>query len=487
MRRMCATFLWVTVLLGTLSGCTIPDPLTEETSSPLAGLPSGLQLTSTPEPQAASPTGAAREAPPIITAAASSEAATITNEATAAPSPTAPPASAPAEERATAAPTDLPAFQAPTPPPAGSNTIRIALQSPMSGEWSALGLGIRNGAELALLQQSRALTDLGFDVEFLPFDDQGTPDVGAANAEVIVNDQSVLCVVGHFNSGVTLAAQPIYDGANLLQISPGSTNPAVTDDTENVWRVVGRDDVQGNVAARFARESLGSRRTYIIHDNTAYGRGIAQFFRRDAEANGPEVVAFTSYNATDQSEVDFTPFLEEITTLNPDVIYFAGSYERAGAFFKIARERGVNAQFLGSDSLDNPDLATIAGETVNGMHFTTVAAPVSEFLEAAQFAVDYKARYGQDAPPFSPESYDAAGICVQAIAKASRAAGGVIPTREQVLEAMRSLGSFPGISGNYAFNPNGDPISVGYYVIQVDAQNWGANRVVQRLLSEPPE
>jgi ABC-type branched-subunit amino acid transport system substrate-binding protein len=387
----------------------------------------------------------------------------------------------------TVAPTNPPVPQPPTPFPAASNTIRIALQSPTSGEWSALGAGIRNGTELALLQQSRALTDLGFDVEFLPFDDQGKPDVGTANAEVIVNDPSVLCVVGHFNSGVTLAAQPIYGAANLPQISPGSTNPAVTDDTDNVWRVVGRDDVQGSVAAQFARESLGSRRAYIIHDNTAYGRGIAQFFRRDAGANGPEVVAFTSYNATDPGDIDFTPFLEELLTLNPDVIYFAGSYERAGQFFKLARERGVSAQFLGSDSLDNPDLATIAGETVNGMHFTTVAAPVSEFPEAAQFAVDYKARYDQEAPPFSPESYDAAGICVQAIAKASRAAGGALPTREQVLEAMRSLGSFQGISGNYAFNANGDPISVGYYVIQVNAQNWGANRVVQRLLSGPPE
>lgn len=398
---------------------------------------------------------------------------------TTAPTPVAPPASvAPASAPPIAAIESPPAR-----PPASTNTIRIAVQSPLTGEWGTLGTGIMRGSELSILQQNRPLTDLGFQVEFMPFDDRALPEQGKANAEAIVADPAALCVVGHYNSGVTLAAQPIYAAANLVQISPGSTNPQVTDSNDNIWRVVGRDDVQGTVAARFTREVLKSQRPFIIHDDTPYGRGIAEFFRQDMQANGTSVTGFQMYDDT-QETVDFTPLLNEIQTINPDVIYFAGSYNRAGVFFKQARERGITAQFIGSDSLDSPELAKIAGGTVDGMHFTTVAAPVKEFPQARKFAEDYKAKFGQDAPPFSPEGYDATTLCIQAIARAARANGGY-PTRQQVLEAMRNLPAFQGISGNYRFNPNGDPQSVGYFIVQVNAQDWNANRVVQQLLVSP--
>ena len=84
---------------------------------------------------------------------------------------------------------------------------------------------------------------MGYNVEFVTSDDQSSEPQGRANAESIIAAPAVLCVVDHFNSSVTIAAQQIYATANLVQISPGSTNPSVTDDTDNVWRVVGRDSV----------------------------------------------------------------------------------------------------------------------------------------------------------------------------------------------------------------------------------------------------
>lgn len=422
---------------------------------------------------------------PVATAAATSTTAPDSPTPSAAPTPTttAEPTASPTPEPTATEEPGVAIVPPPVLPPAAPNTIRIALQSPITGEWGTLGTGLLHGSELSILQQNRPLTDLGFQVEFMPFDDRAVPEQGRANAEVIAADPAALCVVGSYNSGVTLATQPIYAAANLVQISPGSTNPQVTDSNDNVWRVVGRDDVQGAVAARFSRDVLKNQRPYIIHDDTQYGRGIAEFFRQDMQANGVMVAGFRSYDDTQQS-IDFTPLLDEIQSLNPDVIYFAGSYNRAGVFFKQARERGIGAQFLGSDSLDNPELASLAGDTVNGMHFTTVAAPVKEFPQARKFAEDYRAAFGQDAPPFSPESYDATTICIQAIARAARTTGR-FPTREQVLEAMRTLPPFQGISGNYRFNQNGDPFSVGYFVVQVNAQNWNDNRIVQQQLASP--
>jgi ABC-type branched-subunit amino acid transport system substrate-binding protein len=409
--------------------------------------------------------------------------------------PTLAPTSPPTEPPATQEPTPLPAPTAtpeptaaivPQLPPAPPNTIRIALQSPQSGVWAALGTGIRNAAELAVAQRNRPLDNLGYIVEFVPFDDQSSVPQGRANAEAIVADPAVLCVVGHFNSGVTTAAQPIYAAANLVQISPGSTNPSVTDATDNVWRVVGRDDVQGVIAAQFAHTELQSQRAYVLHDNTPYGRPIAQFFRQEAQNNGLEIVGYNFFDGS-QAEIDFTPFLDEIQALDlaPDLIFAPLPYTQGGIFFRQARARGITAQFLGADSLDNPELVTLGGEAVSGMHFTTVAAPVSAFPQARQFVEDYRNTFGQEAPPFSPESYDAATLCIEVIATAGLTSG-QYPTREQVLAAMRTFPRLEGISGNYRFNANGDPVSVGYYVVQVNTQNYSANRIVSTQLVGPP-
>ncbi|WP_322496910.1 branched-chain amino acid ABC transporter substrate-binding protein, partial [Chloroflexus sp.] len=155
--------------------------------------------------------------------------------------------------QATAAPVPT---EAPTPTTAApAQVIKIATQSPLSGGQAALGTGIKNGAELAVRQLAGPLESLGFKVELVPFDDQAKPEVGSANAKNIVSDKDILCLVGHLNSGVALASLPDYKNARLPMISPANTNPNITEGGYEVaFRVVGRDDVQGAVAEKFARE-----------------------------------------------------------------------------------------------------------------------------------------------------------------------------------------------------------------------------------------
>lgn len=390
--------------------------------------------------------------------------------------PTAAPTTPPAE--ATAAP-------APTAPPAGGMTgvIKIATQSPLSGPQAALGVGIRNGAELGLEQLGKTLTDMGFTVELVPFDDQAKPEVGSANAKNIISDNDILCLVGHLNSGVALASLPDYQAASLVMVSPANTNPKITESGyPNAFRIVGRDDVQGAVGEEFARTELNIKSVYIIHDKTDYGQGVAEFFRQNAEKNGITVLGF---EGTEEKSV-FDSILTPIQAANPDLIYFGGIYDQAAPLFKQARDRGITAAFLGPDGLDSPVLLEVAGDAVKGMYYTSVAAPVSQFPDAAKFAEDYQAKYNEAAPPFSAQAYDAAGICIQAIANAASAANGK-PTREQVLEAMKTLGAFKGITGSYEFNAKGDPVKGAYFVLQVSteagapAEVWNKNAVVKRL------
>jgi ABC-type branched-subunit amino acid transport system substrate-binding protein len=387
---------------------------------------------------------------------------------------------------APAAPTTAPAAptaEQPTaaPAPAGG-VIKIATQGPLSGPQAALGTGMRNGADLAIQQLAQPLIDLGFTVELAPFDDQAQPEVGSANAKNIVSDPEILCVVGHLNSGVALAALPDYRNASLPMVSPANTNPNITEGGYEVaFRVVGRDDVQGAVGEQFARETLGVKSVYIIHDNTSYGQGVAEFFRQNAEANGLKVLGFEGT----EERSDFSAILTPIQAANPDLIYFGGIYDQAGPMFRQARDRGITAQFMGPDGLDAAELAELAGDAVDGMYYTSVAAPVSQFPNAAQYAADYQAAFNDTAPPFSAQAYDATGICITAIAAAAEAAGGT-PTRAQVLNALRNLDPYEGITGTYDFNEIGDPVPATYFVLQANVADWNANELVERLEIAPP-
>jgi branched-chain amino acid transport system substrate-binding protein len=364
-----------------------------------------------------------------------------------------------------------------------SKTIKIATQSPLSGGQSLLGVDIKRGAELALEQLGGDLAEMGFTVELAPYDDQASPDVGVANAKNIVADASILCGVGHLNSGVMIPSSEEYHTAGLAFVSPANTNPVVTTrGYAEVNRVVGRDDVQSPVAATYAIDELGAETVYIIHDKTAYGQGVAEFFRGAAEEKGAEVLGFEGTEETANFDAIVTPLL----AANADVVFFAGIYNQAGVFFKQARDAGYEGTFMGTDGMDASDLAELAGDALTkggGMVYTAVAGPASSYPKAAKFATDFEAKFGSSPQPFSTQAYDSMGVCLTAIKNAAEAAGGEVPTREAVRDAIRAL-SYEGLTGTIAFDSIGDLPVASYFIIRVNATSaatWDSNEIVTIL------
>lgn len=371
---------------------------------------------------------------------------------------------------------------------ADKGTIKIATQSPLSGGQSVLGVDIKRGAELALEQLGGPLTELGFKVELAPYDDQANPDTGVANAKNIVSDPDILCGVGHLNSGVMIPSSEEYHNAGLAFVSPANTNPKVTDRGYlEVNRIVGRDDVQGVVGAQYA-QSIGVKSAFIVHDKTAYGQGVAEFFKQEAERIGIEVKGFEGT----EEKANFDALITPILAANPDMVYFGGIYDQAGVLFKQAREKGYNGTFMGPDGMDSSELVNIAGPALlngGGMVYSTVSGPAAVYPDTAKFVADFKAKFGSDPQPFSAQAYDAMAICLKAIENAANAKGGAKPTREEVAKAIRALQNFKGITGTYTFNAIGDPTSAKYFVIKVvsaDPAKWGENSVVQTLDIAPP-
>jgi branched-chain amino acid transport system substrate-binding protein len=366
---------------------------------------------------------------------------------------------------------------------AQEKTIKIASQSPLSGGQAALGEGIKLGTQLAVEKFKGNLEKQGFKVVLVPYDDQAKPDVGVANAKNIIADEQILGVIGHLNSGVAIPSSEVYKDVSLAMISPANTNPTVTDrGYKNVYRVCGRDDVQGVVGSEFAHGTLKVKSVYIVHDKTTYGQGVAEFFKADAEKKGVKVLGFEGT----EERSNFDPIITPIKARNPDLIYFGGIYEQAAPFFKAAREKGVKSKFIGPDGMDSSDLAKIGGKAVVGMYYTSVAGPVTVYPKAKAFADEYKAKFGKNPEPFAAQSYDATAILILAVEKAMQ--GGKAPTREAVSAAIRDV-KYDGVTGSIVFDGKGDPKQALYFVLQVvspDPQKWGENKEVKRLSIAAP-
>lgn len=360
-----------------------------------------------------------------------------------------------------------------------SKVIKIASQSPLSGGQSSLGIAIRNGVELAIEQLSGPLADLGYTVEYVPFDDEANPDKGVSNAQQIVADNDILGVIGHLNSGVAIPSSEVYNVNDLVMISPANTNPTVTDrGYATVNRICGRDDLQGPTGANYALE-LGVTTVYVLHDTTSYGLGLADFFRMEAEELGIEVLGFDGTEEASTFDTLITPIL----ALAPDMIYFGGIYSQTGLFINQARAAGYEGYFMGGDGFDASVFAELAGEGGIGTLYTSVVAPASVLPNSAQFVEDYTAKFNAAPEGYAAYAYDSTAILLDALTRAVTEKGG-IPTRAEVAAAVRATDEFEGITGTISFDAVGDRVYSTYYVLEVASANpaeWSTNAIIGQV------
>lgn len=376
----------------------------------------------------------------------------------------------------TAAPTSAPPTAAParTAAPVSKGTIKIATQSPLSGGQSSLGEAIKLGSQLAVKQSGKQVTDLGYTLEVVPFDDQAKPDVGVANAKNLVTDNDILVVIGHLNSGVAIPSSEVYKDFDLAMISPANTNVRITDRRlPNVNRVCGRDDAQGGLGAEFALKNLKVKSAYVLHDKTAYGQGVAEFFRDGFKAGGGTILGFEGT----EEKANFDPIITPIKAANPELVYFGGIYDQIGPFIKQLRDKGVKSLVLGADGMGSSDLVKAAGDAAIGVYYSDTGVPPAFFPEAKNFIGDFKKEFGKDPEAYAAQAYDATGIALKAIASISKDKK---PTRKEVSAAIRATKDYKGITGVFTFDDKGDPLIAKYVVIKVvssDPAKFGQNPI----------
>lgn len=350
--------------------------------------------------------------------------------------------------------------------------IKIVTQSPLSGGSATLGEAIKLGAQLAIDQQMDKFAELGFELKLDAQDDQGDPKKGVANANLVVADKSVLGVVGHLNSGVSIPASEVYEKNNLVSVSPASTATDYTDrGLKTVSRVVARDDFQGPAGAQYAVETLGAKKIFVVQDKTAYGSGLADAFKEAAEDLGAEVVG---YEGITVGEKDFNGVLNQVASKKPDLIYYGGLYAEGGILVKQAREKGLDIPFMGGDGLDSSTFVEIAGDAVKNTFITSVAGDTTQSEEGTKFAEDYKAAFSKNIESYSAYAYDSAAVLLAGIEKAIKENDNKLPTREEVTKAVRATQDYRGVVTEVGFDEKGDNKFAKIFIYKFDEAKYPA-------------
>jgi branched-chain amino acid transport system substrate-binding protein len=315
---------------------------------------------------------------------------------------------------------------------AHAQDVKIAVVGPITGSNAALGEQMKRGAEMAVKDINAKGGVLGKKLELIIADDACDPKQAVAAANDVVG-KGVVFVAGHYCSSASIPASSVYNEAGVLQMTPASTNPALTDDAakkgwNNVFRSCGRDDAQGAVAGKYLADHYKGKHVAIVHDKTAYGKGIADETMKAMNAAGLKQVM---YEAITQGDKDFTALISKMKQANIDVIYFGGYQTEGGLIVRQARDQGLKAQFIGADALVTEEFWKITGPAGEGTLMTFPPDPRN--VPAAKAVVDeFKAE------AYNPEGYTLyTYAAIQAFAQAAEKAKSV--KLDELSKALHSM------------------------------------------------
>ena len=333
----------------------------------------------------------------------------------------------------------------------GEDKLKIGVAGPLTGKDAVFGAQLKNGVEQAVQDINDAGGLNGQKIELVVGDDAGDPKQGRSVANTFVGE-GVRFVVGHFNSGVTEPASDVYAENGILMITPGSTNPKITErGLTNVFRVCGRDDQQGKVAGEYIAANFKDKKVAIAHDKTTYGKGLADETKKVMNGLGVTEVLYEGINS---GERDFSALVSKIKESGADIVYWGGVHTEGGSILRQMRGAGVNAVMMGGDGIATEEFAQLGGPGTEGTLMTFGPDPQKR-PEAQTVLSKFAARN------FKPESYTLyAYAAAQVIAEAAKAINSVDPAK--IAAELHSGKPYKTVIGDLAFNSKGDVTRIDY-------------------------
>jgi len=368
---------------------------------------------------------------------------------------------------------------------ASSGTVvEIGVDAPLTGSLAALGLGIKNSADLAVNTANKTNEVPGVTFKLVAKDDQKNPTIGQQNATAFVADSGIVGVVGPLNSSVAQSMQKVFDDANVTEVSPANTNPSLTQGAnwqtakartyKSYFRTATTDAVQGPFAADYVYNDLKITKVATVSDGKTYGAGLVQTFTAEFKKLGGTVtVAQTAPDTT----TDFSSVVSAVKGSGAQLLYYGGEYPGGAPLSKQLKAAGDNIPQMGGDGEFDPTYISLAGTAAaNGDYATSVGAPVESLASAKTFIANYKAAGYTDAySAYGGYSYDSAWTLIEAVKAVVAANGGKVPASadfRQKVEAATQAVSFDGVTGHVSFDQYGDTTNKQLTMYKVENGVW---------------
>ena len=338
--------------------------------------------------------------------------------------------------------------------------VKFGVGGPITGPSAATGAQMKNGVDQAAKDINAAGGILSEKIAVEYGDDVSDPKQGVSVANKFAAD-GVKFVIGHYNSGVTIPSSEVYQENGILQITPASTNPTVTERKMwNIFRVCGRDDQQGKVAGDYILKHFKGKKVAVVHDKTTYGKGLADETKKTINAGGMKEVLYEGINT---GEKDYSALVSKIKQSGADLVYFGGLYTEGGLIVRQMRDQGVKAPLMGGDGITSDEFAAVGGPGVEGTLMTYGPDPRNK-PEAKSIVEEFRAA------KFEPEAYTLYSYAgVQVIKQAAEAGKSLDP--KKVAEKMHSGMKFKTVLGDLSFDKKGDITKLDYvmYIWKKDA------------------
>lgn len=338
--------------------------------------------------------------------------------------------------------------------------VVIGVAGPHTGAYAAFGEQLWKGAEKAAMDINAAGGINGEMIKLVKADDACEPKQAVSVANRLVDSDEAVAVVGHFCSSSSLPASRIYDEAGVLMVTPASTAPLLTDNgLPNVFRVCGRDDQQGDVAASYIVGELGATRVAVIHDKDTYGKGLADAMKSTLNAYGVNEVM---YEGLTRGEKDFNAVITKIRSVDAEVVYFGGLHSEAGPLVRQLREQGSKAIFMSGDGIVSDEFVSVAGspEYVDGV-LMTFGAPPTSYPSGAKVIQAFRAS------GYEPEGYTLYSYTAMQVVAAALSNNNLDPIKAAEWLKSNSVNTVMGVKD---FDGKGDLKVSDYVMYQWDAQ-----------------
>ncbi|WP_153139199.1 branched-chain amino acid ABC transporter substrate-binding protein [Paraburkholderia agricolaris] len=337
-----------------------------------------------------------------------------------------------------------------TAPAYADNTIVVGFAGALTGGQAHYGKDSEHGIRLALEEiNAKHPMIAGKPVTFAldAQDDQADPKTATTVAQRFI-DQHVSAVIGHQNSGTSIAVARIYAAANVAELTPSATNPQFTHlGYRTTFRMLANDNFLGQAVSRYAVEQLHVRRVGVIDDRTAYGQGIADVFADDIGKAG---IAVAARDYTTDKAFDFGAPLTLIKGKRPDAIFFGGMDTQGGPMLKQMKKYQIEAPLMGGDGLCTEEIQKLAGEALNGnLYCADGGRSLAKMPGGPAFAERFKAKYGEPVQLYAPYAYDAMMAIYHAVMQAQSG------DPAKIVDALHRV-DFQGVTGNVSFDANGD-------------------------------